>query len=61
VQSLLKKHVEKTGSERAQWVLENWDALQDKFVKIFPQDYKRVLNERKKAAQKAIEAEEAVV
>ena len=59
IQSLLKKHVEKTGSERAQWVLENWDTLQSKFVKVFPQDYKRVLNERKRALQQQ-EADEPV-
>jgi glutamate synthase (ferredoxin) len=51
VQSLLKKHIDATGSTRAQWVLENWDTLQRKFVKIFPKDFKRVLAERKKKAE----------
>lgn len=56
VQTLLKKHIEVTGSERAQWVLENWDRLQSKFVKIFPKDYRRVLEARKRAAAAAAEA-----
>jgi glutamate synthase domain-containing protein 3 len=47
VQSLLRKHIEATGSERAQWVLENWHSLQGKFVKVFPRDYRRVLDEKK--------------
>jgi glutamate synthase domain-containing protein 2/glutamate synthase domain-containing protein 1/glutamate synthase domain-containing protein 3 len=47
VQSLLRKHIESTGSERAQWVLENWDRLQSKFVKVYPRDYRRVVEARK--------------
>jgi len=53
VQSLLRKHIEATGSERAQWVLENWDRLQSKFVKVFPRDYRRVVESQKQAAQKS--------
>ena len=25
------------------WILENWDAMLPKFVKVFPHEYKRVL------------------
>ncbi|MFO1023333.1 MAG: glutamate synthase large subunit [Planctomycetales bacterium] len=52
VQSLIKKHVLKTGSERGQQILENWDQYQGKFVKVFPRDYKRVLEERKQASKR---------
>ncbi|MDB5392021.1 MAG: glutamate synthase large subunit, partial [Planctomycetaceae bacterium] len=52
VQTLLKKHIEKTESERAQYVLENWDRLQSKFIKVFPKDFKRVILERKAKAEK---------
>jgi glutamate synthase domain-containing protein 2/glutamate synthase domain-containing protein 3 len=55
VQNLLRKHIEATGSERAQWVLENWHRLQSKFVKVFPRDYRRVLDARKQAAEKSTE------
>jgi glutamate synthase domain-containing protein 3 len=41
--SLIHRHVELTGSPRAKWVLEHWDALLPKFVKVFPHEYKRVL------------------
>ncbi|HTI50317.1 MAG TPA: hypothetical protein VL475_05180, partial [Planctomycetaceae bacterium] len=50
VQSLLRKHIEATGSEKAQHVLENWDRLQSKFVKVYPRDYRRVVEARKKKA-----------
>ncbi|MDB5335114.1 MAG: glutamate synthase large subunit [Planctomycetaceae bacterium] len=52
VQTLLRKHIEKTDSERAQYVLENWDRLQAKFIKVYPKDFKRVLSERKVKAEK---------
>jgi glutamate synthase (ferredoxin) len=50
VQGLLRKHIEATGSERAQHVLENWDRLQSKFVKVYPRDFRRVVEARKKRA-----------
>jgi len=52
IQTLLRKHIESTGSERGQYVLENWDRLLPKFVKIFPTDYRRVLEARRKAVEK---------
>ena len=42
---LIEKHAELTGSPRAKWVLENWDTMLPKFIKIFPHEYKRVLRE----------------
>lgn len=53
VQTLLRKHIDKTDSERAQYVLENWDRLQSKFIKVYPKDYKRVLAERQEKSDKA--------
>jgi glutamate synthase (NADPH/NADH) large chain len=37
------RQAEHTGSPRANWILENWDALLPKFVKVFPREYKRAL------------------
>ena len=39
----IARHAETTGSLRANWVLDNWSDLLDKFVKVFPHEYKRVL------------------
>jgi glutamate synthase domain-containing protein 2/glutamate synthase domain-containing protein 1/glutamate synthase domain-containing protein 3 len=50
--SLIEKHFELTGSPRAKWVLENWDSMLPKFIKIFPHEYKRVLRSATAAAPK---------
>jgi len=42
---LLRRHVEYTGSTCGQHVLNNWDDLRAKFVKVMPIDYKRALAE----------------
>ncbi len=43
LQSLISRHAELTGSPRAKWILDNWDVMLPKFVKVFPHEYKRVL------------------
>jgi hypothetical protein len=49
--------VRRTGSPVGQRVLDEWDALLPKFVKLFPTDYKRVLAELAEAeAESAGEA-----
>ncbi len=44
LRTLIEKHVNYTASARGQWILENWDSMLPKFVKVFPHEYKRVLN-----------------
>jgi glutamate synthase domain-containing protein 3 len=49
--TMITAHVEATGSPRGKWVLESWDNMLPKFVKVFPHEYKRVLGvERKQMA-----------
>ncbi|MFN9196562.1 MAG: glutamate synthase large subunit [Planctomycetaceae bacterium] len=43
VRQLLQNHIAATGSDRARWVLDNWSTLESKFVKVYPRDYRRVL------------------
>ena len=43
VKTLLERHRELTGSPRAAWLLERWEAAQAQFIKVFPHEYKRVL------------------
>ena len=38
---MIKKHAEYTRSDRAAQVLANWDARVRKFVKVYPNDYRR--------------------
>jgi glutamate synthase domain-containing protein 3 len=41
--AIINSHVEATASSRGKWVLENWENMLPKFVKVFPHEYKRVL------------------
>ncbi|MBI3920031.1 MAG: glutamate synthase large subunit, partial [Armatimonadetes bacterium] len=47
VHHLLREHRDYTGSTVAARVLENWAEIRDKFTKIMPRDYRRVLEEQK--------------
>ena len=40
---LISRHSEFTDSPQAKWILQNWEAMLPKFVKVFPHEYKRVL------------------
>ncbi len=44
IRGLLARHRDLTGSPRAAWVLEHWADAQPQFIKVFPHEYKRVLN-----------------
>ena len=48
----IAKHFDYTSSARAQNILENWDEYLNKFLKIMPQDYERVLNALKRAEER---------
>jgi glutamate synthase domain-containing protein 2/glutamate synthase domain-containing protein 3 len=43
LRGLIQRHVDATGSPRGEWILDNWDSMLPRFVKIFPHEYKRVL------------------
>jgi glutamate synthase domain-containing protein 2/glutamate synthase domain-containing protein 1/glutamate synthase domain-containing protein 3 len=43
VRGLLERHRDLTGSPRAAWILEHWADAQPRFIKVYPQEYKRVL------------------
>jgi hypothetical protein len=57
VRDLVDEHVRRTGSPVGRRVLEEWDALLPKFVKVFPTDYKRVLAELAAAEAEAVEGQ----
>ena len=63
VRDLLIQHAGYTGSTVAAQILSDWDWAVEKFVKVMPIDYRRVLEEQKKqqAAQTPEPVEEAVV
>ncbi len=43
VREMIGRHVQYTGSSRGQWVLDDWDELSAKLVKVMPTDYKCAL------------------
>jgi glutamate synthase domain-containing protein 2/glutamate synthase domain-containing protein 1/glutamate synthase domain-containing protein 3 len=49
VYELVCKHVDYTDSARGRYVLDRWQELKSKFVKVMPIDYKRALAEMKKS------------
>ena len=44
---LIERHMKFTGSTRAEEILNNWQAMLPKFVKVMPVDYRRALAEMK--------------
>jgi glutamate synthase domain-containing protein 2/glutamate synthase domain-containing protein 3 len=53
VMTLIKRHVEYTGSTRGQWILDNWDEVVSQFVKVMPSDYKVAIQKLKEEAAAA--------
>ena len=47
VKMLINEHVKRTKSKIGSYILKNWDFELNRFVKVMPTDYKRVLNEIK--------------
>ena len=45
LQALIQKHLDETGSEVARTVLADWAKYRAKFVKVFPNEYRRALKE----------------
>ncbi|MBI2307206.1 MAG: glutamate synthase large subunit [Rhodocyclales bacterium] len=54
LKDLIARHAEFTGSATARAILAKWDVFRDKFVKVYPHEYKRALTEM--AAQQQKEA-----
>jgi glutamate synthase (ferredoxin) len=52
VKNLIIRHVKYTGSKHAQRILNQWEEMLPRFVKVIPKDYKRMIEaiEREKAA-----------
>ncbi len=51
VKELLEEHVSRTASPRAKRLLDDWDTTRERFVKVFPKEYRRVLQEREMRAR----------
>ena len=49
---LVEAHLHHTGSTNARRILDDWDGILPRFVKVMPRDYKRVLAERAQAGER---------
>jgi len=47
VKTLIENHFKYTGSELAKRILDNWHEYADKFIKVVPIEYKKVIQEQK--------------
>ncbi len=50
IKVLVQKHYQHTGSDVAETVLAGWEKVRDEFVLVMPVDYKKVMQNLKKAA-----------
>ena len=61
VRSLVQRHLDHTGSERARAILAAWDSFVPRFVKVMPKDYKRMLACLDRAKAQGLTGDEAVM
>jgi glutamate synthase (ferredoxin) len=59
VQVLVSRHARETGSSRAAEILAAWNQLVPQFVRVMPNDYRRVLETQKKMRANGLSQEEA--
>jgi glutamate synthase (ferredoxin) len=58
---LVQRHQTYTKSERASKILANWENNINRFVKVIPKDYKRVLQFQAQMKEKGLSGEEAIM
>ncbi len=61
VREMISKHAEYTGSERSKQVLSVWERIVPKFVKVYPNDYRRVIETQQRFTLLGLSDEEATM
>ena len=61
LRGIVTMHMEQTGSPVAERILSKWWTNVGCFVKIFPKDYKRVLEAQRDAVERGVDVDEAVM
>jgi glutamate synthase domain-containing protein 3 len=61
LRGLIEKHLSYTKSERARHILDNWDKMVPKFVKVLPNDYRRMLACMERAHAQGLTGDEAIM
>lgn len=60
VKARLERHVALTNSVRGQQVLDDWDEILPRFIKVLPSDYERVIKAIARAEEKGLKGDEAI-
>jgi glutamate synthase (NADPH/NADH) large chain len=61
LRGIVTMHMEETGSERAERILSRWWRNVESFTKIFPKDFKRVLEAQRDAIERGVDVDEAIM
>ncbi|MDF2657166.1 MAG: glutamate synthase family protein, partial [Bacillota bacterium] len=61
VKNMIKNHVSYTDSPLGKAILENWKTYVNRFTKVIPKDYKRMLENIDKAYKAGLSGEEAIM
>jgi glutamate synthase (ferredoxin) len=61
VHGMIERHLQFTGSARAKHVLDHWDDVVPKFVRIMPKDFKRAVASLKRAHDQGLSGDEAIM
>ena len=61
VRDIIQRHLHFTGSTRAEMVLDKWEDMLPRFVKIIPKDYKRIIQAIARAKQMGLSGDEAIM
>src|SRR5262249_41505650 len=61
VRGMIRKHARYTHSGWSQEVLDAWDRMVPLFVKVYPNDYRRVIETQKRFKRSGLSEEEAIM
>ena len=61
IKEMIKRHVEYTDSERGKEVLSNWSNIEEKFVRVMPKDFKRMLGAIERVEKKGLSGDKALM
>ena len=61
LRTMIERHVQHTNSALGQRVLDQWDAVLPRFVKVMPRDYRKMLNAFKRVEERGLTGDEAAL
>ena len=61
VESMIRRHAQYTMSDRAWHILDRWDEMAPKFVKVYPKDYRRMIEAIQRATETGFSGDEAIM